>query len=127
MALMLMIGCSGNNTNKQDQANNQTKQASNISNGKDTKQEQTGKQITIKLLEAEKGWGYKIFVNDRLMINQDNIPAIEGKKGFKTREDAGKIAELMKSKMQKGIMPPTVTKEELDSLEVLEKQPGEFK
>jgi len=64
------------------------------------------------------GWGYKIFEYGKLFINQPHIPAVQGNKGFSTQEDANKTAEFAISKMQNGIIPPTISVAELDSLGV---------
>jgi|JI7StandDraft_1071085.scaffolds.fasta_scaffold31066_2 hypothetical protein len=61
-------------------------------------------------------WGYDIYVNNKHKIHQPNIPGKAGKEGFKTKEDAQKVAELVIKKMKKGEMPPTVTKGELKNL-----------
>jgi len=41
-----------------------------------------------------------------------------GKKGFQRKADAEKVAKLVIKKIQKGMMPPTVEKKELDSLSI---------
>lgn len=53
------------------------------------------------------------------MVHQASIPGMSGNKGFATKKDATKVAELVIEKMQKGIMPPTVTKEELQKLKLI--------
>jgi len=42
-----------------------------------------------------------------------------GNNGFRTKEQAERTAKFVISKIQKNIMPPTVTIQELDSLKVL--------
>jgi hypothetical protein len=64
------------------------------------------------------GWGYDILKDGKLMIHQPHIPAVPGNKGFATKEEAMKIAKLMKKKIQKNIMPPTIDVKELDSLKI---------
>lgn len=66
------------------------------------------------------GWGYKIFEYGKLFINQPHIPAVQGNKGFSSQEDAMKTAEFAISKMQNGIVPPTISTQELDSLGVID-------
>jgi hypothetical protein len=66
------------------------------------------------------GWGYKIFEYGKLFINQPHMPAVQGNKGFSSLEDANKTAEFAISKMQNGIIPPTISTQELDSLGVLD-------
>lgn len=62
------------------------------------------------------GWGYQIYLNGNLYINQPHIPAIQGYKGFENKESASKIGEYVSSKIENNIMPPTITPDELDSL-----------
>ncbi len=65
------------------------------------------------------GWGYKIFDNGTLFINQPHIPAIPGNKGFSTKAKAEITANFAITKMEQGFVPPTISPEELDSLGVL--------
>lgn len=65
------------------------------------------------------GWGYQIFDNGTLFINQPHIPAIQGNKGFTTKEKAEMTAQFAILKMEQGFVPPTISPEELDSLGVL--------
>lgn len=61
-------------------------------------------------------YGYDIFVNDRLRIHQPTIPGLPGSTGFKSKSDAKKVALFVMNKINKGIMPPTITQEELKNL-----------
>ena len=61
-------------------------------------------------------YGYDIFVNGRLRIHQPTIPGIPGNTGFKNKSDSKKVALLVIDKINKGIMPPTVTQDELKNL-----------
>ncbi len=73
--------------------------------------------VSMELFKSDSlGWGYKIFRDDKLYVLQPNIPAVEGNKGFKTKEDAEKAAQLVIYKVNKGIAPPSVSVKELDSL-----------
>ena len=65
------------------------------------------------------GWGYHIYLDGRLYVNQPIIPAISGNRGFANQEDAQKVAELVVRKIRNNIIPPTVTIEELELLAVL--------
>jgi len=69
----------------------------------------------IKVFQTENGWGYDIAVNGKPYIHQPTIPALPGNNGFKTKEEAEKIAGLVCDKIRKNIMPPSVTPEELGS------------
>lgn len=62
------------------------------------------------------GFGYDLLNGGKVTIHQPHIPAVSGTSGFSSKEDAEKVGSLMLMKIQKGIMPPTITVEELDSL-----------
>jgi hypothetical protein len=62
------------------------------------------------------GFGYDLLNGGKVTIHQPHIPAVSGTSGFSSKEDAEKVGNLMLLKIQKGIMPPTITVEELDSL-----------
>ena len=64
-------------------------------------------------------WGYNILKDDKLFIHQTSIPGLSGNEGFKSKLDAEKVARLVIEKLEKGEMPPTVTKEELSKLSVM--------
>lgn len=64
-------------------------------------------------------WGYNVYTNKKLTIHQPVIPGISGNEGFKTKEGASKVAELVIKKMKRGEMPPTITKEELQKLNAI--------
>jgi hypothetical protein len=87
---------------------------------KESKTNSTEPVYSIFTTETEGlGWGYQILKDGKLMINQDHIPAVQGNKGFSSKEAAEKTANFMLEKIKKGIFPPTISIEELDSLEVL--------
>ena len=65
------------------------------------------------------GWGYQILNNGELYINQPHIPSIPGNNGFETEENALKTANFVIYKLNNGIVPPTVSPEDLDSLGVM--------
>jgi hypothetical protein len=44
---------------------------------------------------------------------------LPGNEGFKTKEAAAKVAELVISKMKKGEMPPSITIEELKAINAI--------
>lgn len=71
-------------------------------------------QITYFVIHVpDNKFGYTIFVDGQLYIEQKNIPAIEGNAGFETKASAEKIAQLVISKMRNGELPPTITIEDL--------------
>jgi hypothetical protein len=81
-------------------------------------------EITVQVFENTEangtgGFGYDLIADGKPMIHQPHIPAISGLKGFASKADAEKAGMLMKYKIEKGIMPPTISMEELDSLKIL--------
>jgi hypothetical protein len=64
-------------------------------------------------------WGYNIYSEGQLVIHQDCRPGQPGNEGFRTREDAGKVAERVIEKMINGYWPPTIETEELKQLEAI--------
>jgi hypothetical protein len=74
--------------------------------------------ITYKIIKAEGNtYGYDIYTDGKLMIHQPTKPGMSGNRGFDTKEAASKMAALVISKIKKGEMPPTVTKEEMERIE----------
>jgi hypothetical protein len=72
----------------------------------------------IESFSENGAWAYRIYENDTPVIEQRSVPGVGGNPGFKTKDDALKIANLVKRKLDRGIFPPTITKHELDSLRV---------
>jgi len=76
--------------------------------------------LTYKIIDAPNHtFGYNVLANGRLMIQQKSIPAMPGNEGFKTKADAEKVAQLVIGKIKKGEMPPTVSIEEMQKLNVI--------
>jgi hypothetical protein len=77
-------------------------------------------KITYQLIPGMNNtWGYDILVNNKLIIHQPCIPSLPGNEGFKTKEDAAKVAKLVIEKMKKGEMPPSIDEKELKKLKVI--------
>lgn len=110
ISISLLIGCSSNELtyeeNEKIDATEKTVDASPV--------------YTIITVEyPETGWGYQILEDGKLAIDQKHIPAIQGYKGFDSKEKAEKTAEFVVDKMKKGIFPPTLSEAELQNLGVL--------
>lgn len=73
----------------------------------------------VDSLNPKQGFGYNILVDGTIFIHQTSIPAIPGNNAFETKEKAEQIANLMIYKLKNNIMPPSVSKHELDSLNIL--------
>ena len=52
------------------------------------------------------GWGYQIFNNEKLYINQPHIPAVEGVSGFSSEDKASKTAQFAIYKIENEILTP---------------------
>jgi hypothetical protein len=65
------------------------------------------------------GFGYDIYMYDALYVHQPHVPAINGNRGFHSREQAQKTADLVLYKIRNNIMPPSLTVNELDSIGAL--------
>jgi len=76
--------------------------------------------FTAKVFKGFNGWGYDILVNDSLLIHQEFVPVIAGKKGFSKKEQAVQTAQLIINKM-KGNQHPAVTTFELQQICSLDK------
>lgn len=85
----------------------------------DSKQKTAPEYTIITVEQTGFGWGYQILKDGKLMIDQKHIPAIQGNKGFSSKETASRTADFMVKKIKNGEFPPTLSIEELDSLEVL--------
>ena len=64
-------------------------------------------------------YGYEILINAKVLIHQENIPGLPGNKGFLKKSDAVKTAKLVIQKLRQGIMPPTITVNDLNKLEII--------
>jgi len=72
--------------------------------------------VKVIAVPSGKGWGYQVYVDEKLYIDQTNIPAVSGLQTFKTKEDALKIGNLVMDKMKNG--KRTVTIQELKDAHV---------
>lgn len=79
---------------------------------------QDQKVYKVETFKTKVGWGYKIFNSEKMLINQETIPAVSGIVSFKSEDEAMITAYLAIDKIKKGFFPPTITLAELDSLKV---------
>lgn len=74
----------------------------------------TPSNFRYQIIEApEKTFGYDVYRDEALFIHQPHIPGVPGVKGFAKEEQAVKAAELMITKMKNGVVPPTLSEEEI--------------
>jgi preprotein translocase subunit SecD len=77
-------------------------------------------KITYKIIKADDNtWGYDIYMDNKKVIHQPNIPGVSSNKGFSTEKKADKAAKLIVKKIKLGQMPPTVSLEELRAIKAL--------
>lgn len=73
----------------------------------------------IDSLHPQSGFGYTILLGGTIFIHQPTIPSIQGNKPFDSKEQAELVANLMIYKLEHHMMPPSVSKKELDSLGIV--------
>ncbi len=80
----------------------------------------TNANLTYNIIDAPNNtYSYDVYAEGRLMIHQTSAPGLPGNEGFKTKDDAAKVAEMVMYKIRKGEMPPTVTLEEMKELGII--------
>ena len=72
-----------------------------------------GKFVAKAVFSEGIGWGYDIYEGSSIRIHQPHIPAVEGNRGFSSEAQAIKVAELVIYKLENGIVPPSITKQEM--------------
>ncbi|PXX22347.1 DUF4907 domain-containing protein [Arenibacter sp. ARW7G5Y1] len=72
-----------------------------------------------EILNLENGYGYQIKLDNRVLIRQEYIPVLPGKKPFATAEDAQRAADKIIRKLQNK-EDPILTFSELKELEIPE-------
>ena len=77
-------------------------------------------EITVDTFEEETGWGYEVLIDGNVYVHQPNIPAVGGNKGFKTEADAQSTGNLAVEKIRDGVIPPTISVEELKAIGVVQ-------
>jgi len=76
---------------------------------------QANNKIDYRVIRVKSGWGYELFREDRVIIHQEIIPAIEGNSPFLSRSDARNTGKLALYKLSTGKIP-MITRQDLDSL-----------
>ncbi|MBC7890558.1 MAG: DUF4907 domain-containing protein [Ferruginibacter sp.] len=76
--------------------------------------------IIAATFKTADGWGYTVYVNDKIFIKQSLIPVIEGNKSFANQEDANKLATLVVNKL-KHQEKPIIRLDELQQLGIVAK------
>lgn len=76
----------------------------------------TETRYDCKTIDVEGGYGYDIYVDGNLFVHQTHIPAVPGVHPFATESDAWRAGSFAVEKMKQGIVPPTISVEELQSI-----------
>ena len=77
-------------------------------------------KFRFETVEIDSGWGYAIYADGKKLIMQRQIPVIEGFHTFKTQEDAYNCAQRVIIKLISGEMPPSVTRQDLIDMNILQ-------
>ena len=86
------------------------------SNNEATQEEPQPQDIKLQTFKSDTGWGYNILIDDKIYVHQPHIPAIPGNRGFKSQEKALFVGNAVLTKVKNGIIPPSLTKEEVMNL-----------
>ncbi|HRU61044.1 MAG TPA: DUF4907 domain-containing protein [Bacteroidia bacterium] len=73
---------------------------------------------TFSNSDGNSGYGFDILNGEKIYVHQPTIPAVQGVRGFSSEANAKACGELMVYKIRNGILPPSVSVAELDSLGV---------
>jgi hypothetical protein len=77
------------------------------------------RQLSYEIIPAaQNSFGYNIISGTKKLVHQPSVPGLPGNRGFTSKADAEKCAKLVIKKINNNIMPPTVTRQELDSLKI---------
>ena len=84
-----------------------------------TKNQSSSKNnFEITTFQSANGWSYQIRQNGKLIIDQPTIPSRSWILGFNSQADAQKVAELVRSKLQAKVFPPSVSEADLQNLNI---------
>lgn len=62
-------------------------------------------ELSVHSIKTPSGWGYIISENDKIIIKQSIIPAIQNNSSFKTEEDALKVGNFVLKKLKNNLSP----------------------
>lgn len=69
-----------------------------------------------QIITINSRYGYDIFHHNKRIIHQPHIPAVSGNIGFINKAEAERTARFVIDKLKKGIIPPSVSQQELKKL-----------
>jgi hypothetical protein len=74
-------------------------------------------EFELQVIQNEdKTWGYDILMGGRQYIHQAEMPAVGGNKGFVQERQARQVGQLVLEKLKQGIMPPSISAEEVNKI-----------
>ena len=77
-------------------------------------------KLSYKIISSpDNSYGYDIINDGRLMIHQPIPPGHGGTKGFKTKDAAARVADMVIIKIKSGQIPPTVSEDEMQKIKAL--------
>lgn len=98
----------------------QPSHSAGIDNRKISPQRSFNHTLSCRIIPAPGNtYGYRIYLDGRLYIDQPHRPALPGNQGFASEADARKVARLVMFKIRNGEIPPGVSVEELIRLKVV--------
>ena len=71
-----------------------------------------------KVIKLPNGFGYQIFSGDKLLVQQEFIPAVRGNQPFQSAKDAEKVAKLVIDKIRNRTSPK-ISIDELKEMEIV--------
>ena len=74
-------------------------------------------QLRAETIKVTNGYGYEILYEDKILVKQEVIPAIQGKRPFESEKDARLVADEVLKKITKK-KAPFVTVAELNELRI---------
>lgn len=75
-------------------------------------------EVKTTIIAVDGGWGYDVSLNGQPYIHQVHIPAINGNHVFISEQEAQQVADIVAQKIQNNEMPPSVSIEELQQLNI---------
>jgi len=78
-------------------------------------QDSSDDQVKVKTYRVAQGWGYKIMIKDKVIIDQPFIPVLAGTDPFPTRRSAFRAGMLVKQKLLNNKLP-TLSIKDLEKL-----------
>lgn len=108
----LLASCGAENTDKTE-----------VKLEESTEQSETSKYSSKVYYLQDVGWCYQVFRGTKIILDQKHIPAVQGVKGFETKEKAEIAVNFIMERVITGNERPSVTPEELDSIGAIDLEP----